>query len=294
MPTRGVIALAARLAESPAFQNAVLAVIVLTAVLIGLETSDDLAERYRWAFDAAELCVQAIFVAEIAIRMLAHAPRMVRFFADGWNVFDFLVVAASFLPQAGPVAVVARLARLLRVARVVSLFPELRLIVSTMLKSIPSMGHVIMMLGLLLYVYGVLGVYLFREHDEARWGSLGTAFLTLFQILTLEGWVEVQSAVLPAHPWAWVYFASFVFIGVFVVVNLFIAVVINNLEAAKAEHQSEADRRGPHQDVLEAIGDLHERLDLLERLVRQRTDAPSTGDGARDGRPRGERASRAR
>ena len=290
MPPRGVVALAARLAESASFQNAVLAVIVFTAVLIGLETSDDLAERYRGAFDAAELCIQAIFVVEIAIRMLAHAPRMVRFFADGWNVFDFAVVAASFLPQAGPVAVIARLARLLRVTRLVSLFPELRLIVSTMLKSIPSMGHVIMMLGLLLYVYGVLGVYLFREHDEARWGSLGAAFLTLFQILTLEGWVEVQSAVLPAQPWAWVYFASFVFIGVFVVVNLFIAVVINNLEAAKLEHQVETDRRGPHQDVLEAIGDLRERLDHLERLVRERDD---DADGARDGRRREARASRA-
>src|SRR5262245_24203062 len=160
MPPRGVIPLARRLADSPAFQNAVLAVILVTAVLIGLETSDELAERYRGAFDVAEICVRAIFVAEIAIRMLAHAPRIVRFFADGWNAFDFVVVAASFLPDAGPVAVIARLARLLRVTRLVSLFPELRLIVSTMLKSIPSMGHVIMMLGLLLYVYGVLGVYL--------------------------------------------------------------------------------------------------------------------------------------
>jgi voltage-gated sodium channel len=167
-----------------------------------------------------------------------------------------------------------------------------------MLKSIPSMGHVIMMLGLLLYVYGVLGIYLFREHDEARWGSLGTAFLTLFQILTLEGWVEVQSAVLPAQPLAWVYFASFVFIGVFVVVNLFIAVVINNLEAAKAEDQAAADRRGPNQDMLEAIADVRERLDQLERLVRRRPDGTDggadPGDGVRDGRGREERASRGR
>jgi voltage-gated sodium channel len=127
---------------------------------------------------------------------------------------------------------------------------------------------VIVMLGLLLYVYGVLGVYLFRDQDPERWGSLGDAFLTLFQILTLEGWVEVQAKVLPAHPLAWVYFATFVFIGVFVVVTLFIAVVINNLEAAKDEAQAEADRRGAHEDVLQAIADIRDRIERLERLVR--------------------------
>jgi voltage-gated sodium channel len=266
-----VIELAGRVAESRAFQNAVMGVIVLTAIIVGLETSPDLAGRYRALFDAAELVVQAIFVAEIAIRLLACWPRLGRFFADGWNVFDFAVVATSLLPQAGPIAVVVRLARLLRVARLVSMFPELRLIVATMLRSIPSMGHVFMMLSLLLYVYGVLGVYLFREQDPARWGSLGAAFLTLFQILTLEGWVEVQEAVLPEHPLAWAYFASFVFIGVFVVVNLFIAVVINNLESAKLEDQHEADRHGPHQDVLQAIGEIRDRLAQLERLVRKRS-----------------------
>ena len=94
-----------------------------------------------------------------------------------------------------------------------------------------------MMLSLLLYVYGVLGFHLFREQDPDRWGTLGAALLTLAQMLTLEGWVEVQAAVLDDYPLAWVYFLSFVFFAVFVVVNLFIAVVINNLEAAKGEHR---------------------------------------------------------
>jgi voltage-gated sodium channel len=263
-----VIELAGRVTDGRAFQNLILAVILLTAVLVGLETSEPLVERHRTLFDRLDMAVQAIFVAEIALRLLAHAPRVHRFFADGWNVFDFAVVAASLLPQAGTFAVVARLARLLRVARLVSVFPELRLIVSTMLRSIPSMGHVILMLSLLLYVYGVLGFYLFRGLDPERWGSLGASFLTLFQILTLEGWVEVQGVVLPARPLAWAYFASFVFIGVFVVVNLFIAVVINNLESAKVEQLAEADRLNPQQSVFQAIGEIRERLDRLERVVR--------------------------
>ncbi|MCI0546527.1 MAG: ion transporter, partial [Candidatus Rokubacteria bacterium] len=208
------------------------------------------------------------FVAEIAVRLLAHWPHLLRFFRDGWNVFDFLVVAASLLPQAGAFAMVARLARLLRVTRLVSVFPELRLIVNTMLESIPSMGHVLMMLSLLLYTYAILGIYLFREEDPERWGSLGAALLTLFQMLTLEGWVEVQGAVLDTYRWAWIYFASFVFLAVFVVVNLFIAVVINNLEAAKLEHQAESDKLSQHHGLLEAIEDVRQRLGHLEQLLR--------------------------
>lgn len=263
-------ALARRIADSRVFQNVVLAVILFTAVLVGLETSDAVKARHGATLGALETLVQAVFVVEIVVRLLAHWPQLGRFFRDGWNVFDFVVVAASLLPQAGAFATVARLARLLRVTRLVSLFPELRLIVSTMLRSIPSMGHVLMMLSLLLYVYGVVGIALFREEDPERWGSLGTALLTLFQMLTLEGWVDVQAEVLDEHPWAWMFFASFVFLGVFVVVNLFIAVVINNLEAAKAEHLAEADRAGEHGATLEAIRELRARLDRLEQSLRSK------------------------
>ena len=147
------------------------------------------------------------------------------------------MVALSVLPVAGPFASVARLAHLLRVTRIVSAMPDLRLIVATMLRSIPSMGHVILLLGLLLYVYGVLGVNLFAEVDPAHWGSLGTALLTLFQMLTLEGWVEILGAVLPARPFAWLFFSSFIVVAVFVVINLFVAVVINNLERATAAEE---------------------------------------------------------
>jgi voltage-gated sodium channel len=195
-----VVEWAHRVAYSAAFTNFILAVIVLTALLIGIETSETLTGRFPALFDALDVLVQTIFV------------------------FDFAVVVTSLLPQAGAFAMVARLARLLRVTRLVSVFPELRLIIGTMLRSIPSMGHVIMLLSLLLYVYGILGFSLFREQDPEHWGTLGAALLTLFQMLTLEGWVEIQGAVLTAFPWAWIYFGSFVLVAVFVVVNLFIAV----------------------------------------------------------------------
>jgi voltage-gated sodium channel len=269
-----VIEVARRVAESPRFQHFIMFVIVLGAIVIGVETSPRLTSRYGGPILALEGVIQAIFTVEIAIRLLAHWPRPLAFFRNGWNVFDFLVVAASLLPQAGAFAMVARLARLIRVTRLVSVFPELRLIIGTMIRSIPSMGHVIVLLSLLLYVYAVVGFHLFRETDPAHWASLGVALLTLFQMLTLEGWVEIQAAVLDDQPFAWIYFGSFVLVAVFVVVNLFIAVVLNNLESVKHEQQVVADRENAHHGVLEAIETLRQRLAELE-------------EGLRDSRPGG-------
>jgi voltage-gated sodium channel len=260
--------IARRIATNPHFQHFILAVIVVAAILIGVETSPSLTARYGTAIDAVEMLIQIIFVAEIAIRILACWPRPAQFFRNGWNVFDFAVVAASLLPQAGAFAMVARLARLMRVTRLISAFPELRLIIGTMVRSIPSMGHVIVLLSLLLYVYAVLGFHFFRAADPAHWGSLGTALLTLFQMLTLEGWVEIQAAVIGDYPWAWIYFSSFVLVAVFVVVNLFIAVVINNLESVKHEQQADADRASIHHTTLQTIEEVRERLAQLENHLR--------------------------
>jgi voltage-gated sodium channel len=158
---------------------------------------------------------------------------------------------------------VARLARVLRAARLVSSLPDLRLIIGTMLRSIPSMGHVLLLLGLLLYVYGVLGVLMFGQVDPRHWASLPRAAGTLFQILTLEGWVEIQAASREGHPLAWLFYGSFIMIAVFVVINLFIAVVINNLEATRREE--EELRRGD--DVAARIAALRREIDALERSL---------------------------
>jgi len=219
-----------RLAESVAFQAAIIGVIIVNAVLVGLETSPRLVREYGPLFSAAHLVVLALFIGELAIRIAAHRFRLGTFLRDGWNLFDFLVVAVSLTPGVGAFTSVARIARVLRVARLVSVSPKLRLIVGTMTRSIPSLAHVSLLLALLLYLYAVIGVNLFGAHDGQHWGGLGKALLTLFQILTLEGWVEIQAAAMAKSSWAWLYFGSFVIIEVFVVVNLFIAVVLNNLD----------------------------------------------------------------
>jgi voltage-gated sodium channel len=244
----------------------VLALILGNAVLMGLETSPTLLAAHGPLLAAVHALVQALFVLEIGLRLLACWPRPASFFRDGWNVFDFAVVAVSLLPQSGPPATLARVARLLRAARLASALPELRRIVATMLRSIPSLGHVLALLALLLYVYGVLGVQLFREADPQHWGTLARAVLTLFQVLTLEGWVELMATASRAQPAAWLFFASYIVLAVFVVVNLFIAVVINNLESARREVPEPA----PRDELTRRLAELRANLDALAEQLGRR------------------------
>lgn len=259
-PSRQAGALS-RLVEGEPFRAVALAAIVANALLMGLETSPELRSRLGAELGALHLAFQAWFVSEIGLRLAACGRRPLAFFRDGWNTFDFAVVALSLLPESGGAAAVARLARLLRATRLVSSLPGLRLLVATMLRSVASMGNVMLLLGLILYVYAILGVNLFGRVDPAHWGSLGAALLTLFQVLTLEGWVELQRTGLAATPWAWLFYTSFVVVAVFVVVNLFIAVVISNLEAAKRAEASAVS--APEHSIAE----IRARLDDLEAAL---------------------------
>lgn len=257
-----------RIADSRAFHQAILFLIVLNAVVMGLETSPWARDAWGPLLVTLEYGVQAVFVVEILVRIAAHGSRPIAFFRDGWNVFDFGVVAVSLLPVAGPFATVVRLARVLRVARVVSGLPELRLIIGTMLRSIPSLGHVILLLGLLMYIYGVLGYYLFGQIDPEHWGSLGRAVRTLFIIITLEGWVEILKTGGPATLGVWVFYASFIVVAVFVVINLFIAVVLNNLE--KTRRDDSVDAAG---DPLARIHEIRRQLDAVEDALKRKDSA---------------------
>jgi voltage-gated sodium channel len=279
-----MVKLLRRIDESRAFHLFVLGVILVNAGVVGLETSAALASRGSSWFAAAHALVLAVFVVELAIRIGAHGRRPQDFFRDPWNVFDFLVVVVALLPAVGPFSSLARLARTLRVLRIVSAAPQLRVIVATMLKSIPALGPVLLLLALLLYVYAVVGVSLFGAHDPEHWGTLGAALLTLFQVLTLEGWVELQKASMAAGPWAWTYYATFVLLAVFVGVNLFVAVVLNSLEDAREEERRRASASVQELD----FAALRAQLDALERALgeaRSTTPAPARG-GAREARPR--------
>lgn len=265
-------AFAKRIVGARWFEPWMIGLILFNGLLIGLETSKALVAQYGDWLHLGNDAILAIFIAEVVLKLAAVAPRFRLYFGNGWNLFDFSVVVLSLIPATGEFALVARLIRVLRVLRLVSAVPQLRLIVATLVRSIPSMGHVILLMSILFYIYAVTGFHLFHEHDAARWGTLGTALLTLFQLVTLEGWVDIMEKAMELHPWSWVYFISFVLIGTFVMLNLFIAVVINNLESSKAAELEELREPVTHEEVLgelkrtrDALADLQRRLEALPR-----------------------------
>ncbi len=251
------------------FEYFIVAIILFSAVLIGMETSDDLMLSYgdwiRWG----NHLVLFVFIAEAALKIYALSPRMGDYFKDGWNVFDFTIIVLALVPSTGDLAMLARMARLLRVLRLISAIPELRLIVATLMKSIPSMGNIMLLMGVIFYIYAVAGQQLFHAHDPQHWDNIGIALLTLFRIVTLEDWTDIMYTAMEMHPLSWIYFVSFVIMGTFVIINLFIAVVLNNLEEAKAERLREL-RQPPTRDCL--MNELEQTQKALSQLREQLAD----------------------
>ena len=273
---RAVKAFAKRIVEARWFEPFMIALIIVNAVLIGLETSQSFMAKHEWWLHLGNDVILGFFIIEAALKITAVAPRWRLYFGDGWNLFDFSVIVFSLIPATGEFALVARLIRVLRVLRLVSAVPQLRLVVATLVRSIPSMGHVILLMSVIFYIYAVTGFHLFGEADPEHWGTLRASLLTLFQIVTLEGWVDIMDAVMDLHRLVWVYFVSFILIGTFVVLNLFIAVVINNLEQSKVEQLDELRQPITHDDVLRELERTHRALqDLQQKIARMPTASRS-------------------
>jgi voltage-gated sodium channel len=284
-----------KIADSKRFQSFVIGVIIFNAILLGLETSRIVETRIGGLLDAIQLLIVGFFVVEIVIRILAHAPNYVSFFRDGWNVFDFVVVAIAplefvgyfghyaGLEAVGQIATLARLARLLRVVRLVEFSSKLRLIVDTLIRSLPSMGHVVLLMGLLLYTFGIIGTTLFRDipYDDGQkpWDTLGSSMWTLFHILTFENWVAYQRPIVDSHPEASLYFVSFILLSVFVGLNMFIAVIMNNLEEAKEEQTAERHAHDKYEALLKRLHELKLTVADLETTVHGMHDYGQSLDG---------------
>ena len=268
---------AARLVNAAWFEYFIIAVIIVNGIILGLETSDAIDRRYGGWLRMGNEAALWVFIVEAGLKLLALWPRSWRYFRDGWNLFDFLVIVFALVPATGQFAMIARLARLLRVVRLISAIRDLRLIVAALVRAIPSVGHVIMLMSIVVYIYAIMGYHLFHDLDPARWGNLGLSVLTLFNIITLDGWTQVMNTAMRHYPWAWLYFVSFVVVGTFVVINMFIAIIINSLDDAKRERPPEAEGPVSREQLMQEIRAARAALERLE----QRLDA----DDANDSKP---------
>ena len=262
-----LVKFSAGLVSSNWFEYFIIAVIIANGIILGLETSSTISRHYGdWLYLGNDVAL-GVFIVEAALKMLALWPRPHRYFRDGWNVFDFLIIVFALVPATGQFAMIARLARLLRVVRLISAIRDLRLIVAALVRSIPSVGHVMMLMSIVAYIYAIMGHQLFHQHDPEHWGTLGRSLLTLFNITTLDNWTQIMNAAMEHHPWSWVYFVSFVVVGTFVVINLFIAIIINSLDDAKRSHLQEGLEPVSHQDIVRELRATQETLKRLEERL---------------------------
>ncbi|MDQ3758962.1 MAG: ion transporter [Actinomycetota bacterium] len=248
-----------RIADSGLFQGFIIAVIVLNAVTLGVQTYD-LSEGLDSALTTIDEVFLGIFVVELAIRIGAFGSRPQDFFKDGWNVFDFVVVGAAFAPGLRENATLLRIVRLLRVVRIVTVLPDLRVLVRALIRSIPPILSLAVLTLMLMYVYGMVGWILFHEQDPENWGDIGQALLSTFTMLTLENWPALLDAGTAIHPQSWIFFVSYVLLASFLVINILIAIIINSVEEV---HQVEREE---------------ERADRLERLEQGDTDGVSVAE----------------
>lgn len=245
-----------KIVDSKIFQYFIIGVILAAGVIVGLETYPSLMNTHGDLLHLLDHIVLYIFVLEILLKIAAKGSKPWEYFYDGWNVFDFIIVAVCFMPIGGAYIAVLRLARILRVFRLVSAMPKLQILVGALLKSIPSMSYVGILLFLLFYIYAVIGTFMFGQNDPIHFGSLQTSMMTLFKTITLEGWIDFMNiqyygsdlygyenfpdaARTPsAHPIAApVYFVSFILLGTMIMLNLFIGVIINGMEETNKEEE---------------------------------------------------------
>lgn len=246
------------LIEHPRFDQAIVAVIVANAITLGLETSPTVAARFGDLLHAFDRTVLGVFVVELLLRMLVYRGR---FFHDPWRVFDFVIVGLALLPASGAFSVLRTL-RVLRLLRLVSMVPSMRGVVSALLTALPGMASIIGLMALVLYVSAVMAAQLFGAVAPEYFGSFGASLFTLFQVMTVEGWPEIARAVMARSPHAWIFFVSYLLIATFMVLNLFIAVVVNAMQSQVAE-DIKADEEAQTRLILGEVRALRREIEAL-------------------------------
>ncbi|MGO3768963.1 MAG: ion transporter, partial [Vreelandella alkaliphila] len=215
-----------KLRSNKLFEGAVISIIVISALVIGAKTYEETSRIEQWLL-YLDIAVTVFFLIEILIRMAAER-NLVSFFKKGWNVFDFLIVTASLIPMDdSEMVLLARLLRIFRVLRLVSMIPELQMLLGALVKSVPRMGYVVLLMFIIFYIYAALGSFLFHNVDDFLWGNISVAMLTLFRIATFEDWTDVMYATQEVYAWSWLYYLTFIFLTAFIFLNMMIGIVLD-------------------------------------------------------------------
>jgi voltage-gated sodium channel len=289
-----------KIAKSNWFQAFIIMSIMLAGVVVGIQTYESTSARIRSIssiLSTLDLVVLIVFTIEVVIKVLAEGKKPWKYFTDSWNLFDFTIVAVCYLAFLVPTidasfVAVLRLARILRVFKLVTALPQLQVLVGAMLKSIPSMGYVGILLSLLFYIYAVMAVFMFGENDPLHFGTLHKSMLSLFRVVTLEDWTDIMYINMYGcdHPiWGYdalngcanpakrpylaaFFFVSFVLIGTMIVLNLFIGVIMNSMDEVRAEEEENKKlaqlKEGHTSTLADELSTLSEKLELIQNEIK--------------------------
>jgi len=248
--------------EHPKTERVLAVLIMLNALVLGLETSQTLMARYGWLLDPLDHMLLGIFVVEVLVRLIVTGRS---FFRDPWNVFDFIVITLSLMPQTGPLSVLRAL-RILRVLRLVSAVPTLRRVVGGLIGSMPGIGAIAFLLTLVYYCFAVMATNMFGPDHPDAFGTMGRSAYSLFTVMTLEGWNELANNVMKTHPYAWLFFIPYILTTTFTVLNLFIAIIVTAMQN-EADKIRQAEER-EHRAEQKALEELSEKENVLLTEIR--------------------------
>lgn len=239
------------------FSNLTTIIIIFYASVLGFKTLEEASQPFGNILHIFDWFVTVYFVIEIVIKMAAE-EKFSNFFKSGWNVFDFVIVVVTLIPlENSSFAAIARLMRVFRILRLFTARPELKNIIDMLIKAIPSIIDIVILMFIIFYIYAIIGSFIFADLPSGLWSNFLTSMLTLFRILTFEDWTDVMYEAMEVYPWAWTYFVSFVIIAAFVFFNLFVAVIIGEMQKLQDSQMKDE------------IHDEHEKVDLLLKEVQE-------------------------
>lgn len=247
-----------KLVEHKLFQNFIIALIILNGITMGLATSSEIMNSVGYLITLFDIFVITVFTIEIVLRVYVYKKE---FFKDPWSIFDFSIVSISLVPASAGFEIL-RILRVLRLLRLVTVVPQMRKIVMALLGTIPGMASIAGLMTLFFYIFAIMSVELYGESHPVWFGTLGDAFYTLFQVMTLESWsMGIVRPIMEVHPYAWTFFIPFIFLATFIMINLIIAVVVDAMSEITKEEKEAIE------DTSSEVKELHKEIVELKKLI---------------------------
>lgn len=261
-----------RIVYSSQFELLIAFIILVNAVCLALLTMPDIDPGVRQTLNQLDVYALFVYVGELFIRLLSYGKKPWKFFRQGWNVFDFTIIALSFGIFTGN-TIILRLLRIFRLIRIFRFLPEVRVLTSSVVKSLPPLLSVAVLIFLALFIYGMAGVYIFGEQLPGSWGNITLALTSLFILLTLENFPTYLEEALEASPWALPFFLSYIFVVVFTVLNVLIGIVLNAMDEAREENRERKRQINKLDEIVHEVDDITSdgkvTKDEIENLRRQ-------------------------